>query len=282
MKHATRARSAYLIKGGIATLFLVAQLPFAFVGSAAAASNSTNSDFKFDLSTSSNTAVENDTEVSIENETSQTAVSGSVTLEDVKKAGDIVTGDARNENVTEAAIAVAAQTDIPAAEVAAPTTGHHNRHSGSAGGTEFKVENDTEIRIYNHTNQTAVSGSIEINDVKQVGNITTGDATNENCTSIRLAIVAGSALGNWPTSACTPEEPATPPVIPPVVVVPEEDDQGEVLGTTTSTPPAAQPATTQSAATGLANTGAEALIGLFAALNIIGLTGATALASKKQ
>lgn len=180
----------------------------------------------------------------------------------------------RKQNVRLAIAALFVAAQLPLFVVGAASANETNTAftftASYATDSHTSVENTANISIGNDTNQTAVSGDVSVDDVRSVGNIRTGDASNENCTSVQI-VVAANALMTPRHSACAPTvPPVTPPVTPPT------SDTGSVLGASTG----GQGAGVATTAAQLANTGAEAIIGLFAGLSIIGTVSAAAYARR--
>lgn len=158
---------------------------------------------------SQQTEVENETKVMLENETQQAAITGSVEIssgdhnggpkvlesrydghrdrhhhDDTTSVNGVTTGSASNENSTSATVEVANETSVATAPAPVVSRSHHS----SSNGSEVNVENETCIGISNSTSQETVSGSVSINGASEVGNITTGDASNSNTTELMVSV----------------------------------------------------------------------------------------------
>lgn len=263
--------SKRFVRTAVASLFIAAQIPFALAGTVAAEQNS--SQFNYKVSGGSETSVENETEVSISNSTSQEAYSGGVEINHAKNISDVSTGDVSNENVTVLAVTVETDNDVPAPSV--PQSSHHKKSQGSQ---STKVENKTQISISNSTSQYSETGSVHIANAKRVSDVSTGDASNQNCTDIGVIVLANVVLHANDRDACDEDDEEQPPVTPPSN---GNEDDGSVLGDSTQAGGQGGGAVL-AASTELANTGAETLLGLLAALTLIGTVSYATVASRKQ
>lgn len=261
-------RKRHNITVAIASLYIAAMVPFALSGTAAASENSSSLRVQFSGSATS-IEVENETDVAIANSTSQVALTGSVDISGAKEVSDITTGDASNVNDTTLAATVESDTDVPASSPSSPSGDHHK---SSAASSSTKVENKTNIRIANSTNQFSETGSVHIEGARNVQNVRTGDASNDNCTDISVVVAANtlvsSGSGDNCPAATTPDNGDNGTVIDDVLN--GGQGGGVVLGTSTSP--------TQE----LANTGAEVLLASVAALALIGSVGTVAFATRRS
>jgi hypothetical protein len=150
--------------------------------------------------TSQRVEVENDNDVDVENNNDQTAETGNAEVRDNREGGDAETGNALNENETNAAVSVDNSASVGAlAEWGGNGSGEHEatiENTGSRSDNHVTIEsrstvdidNDNDLSIVNNNNQTATSGDAEVRDNREGGSATTGDATNTNSTTIRFDV----------------------------------------------------------------------------------------------
>ena len=143
--------------------------------------------------------VKNDTDVDIDNDTHQTASTGDAKVKYNTDAGDAMTSDADNINDTEAAVAVENHNDggdcgCEGGEVSGviDTTGPHSTNMiklGGHGSGHYKVDNDTDVDVYNKTRQSAHTGDAVVAYNTYGGNATSGYANNDNATDVDVHVV---------------------------------------------------------------------------------------------
>ena len=137
--------------------------------------------------------VRNNTDLHLTNNNPQTAVTGDVDAEDNDDLGSLTTGSATNDSWTEAHVNVMNSASHSAG---ASTSDGSGSESSSDGGSlnndeddsdnyvstsnyqSSSVNNDTNVTITNNNSQTAVSGSVNVEDNDDVESLSTGNAMN--------------------------------------------------------------------------------------------------------
>lgn len=147
-----------------------------------------------------NVDVRNRNNVRLENSNDQFAQSGDATVSYNTTGGDAWTGDAANDNWTEASVSI----DNSASSEAA--LGYGGGGGGWGGGSidftgpgsdnvidsryrvDVNVENTNNVDVSNESVQTAVSGDAKVYGNTRGGDARTGDATNVNTTELMVEI----------------------------------------------------------------------------------------------
>jgi CDGSH-type Zn-finger protein len=134
------------------------------------------------------TTVRNTNDIDVSNRTYQSAESGDVKVFHNDDVGDVTSGDASNDNYTEANVNVENTTDTGRGGSGSFSSsslggfgfdGSHNRVDISNRQTT-NVTNRNDIEVSNTTTQRAESGDVTVAGNDDVGDVTSGDATNTN------------------------------------------------------------------------------------------------------
>lgn len=146
--------------------------------------------------------VHNDNDVNVGNMNHQEARSGSAEVEDNTTGGNATSGEARNENWTEANVTVDNSAGMKNMD-----WGHGEMENGNGSGSVIKntgpdsenkietersasvnVSNDNDVHVTNANCQTATSGNAEVSHNTTGGSATTGDAYNSNSSSFTVNV----------------------------------------------------------------------------------------------
>lgn len=276
----------------LATLFIAAQVSFGamMTGSASASTADAgtagpNSPATVDIDSNVDVNASTQNNINITNSSSQTATSGDVTVRNNTTVGDVSSGDATNVNATTVGVDISNGSDgwwtgSPDFNGSVSTRGPNSpARLDIDSDVDVDVRTRNNVNISNRNDQRATTGDVDVRNNTTVGDVRSGDATNVNCTDIRVSISNGSSSANGSSgnSAC------------------EEDEEGPVGGGGQGAGPTAggrgagvvlAAATTTPVGgfgagvlgTELANTGSKILVNMLGALLIIGLTAALARA----
>lgn len=146
------------------------------------------------------TYVKNKNDLSVSNNTSQTAWSGNALVHGNTTGGDATSGEANNSNSLSVSASVNNNTAntleaaIPSAPGAVGGGDISNTGPDSASKISTKVYTSTTAKNYNNlsvsnnTTQSAYSGDAEVSHNTTGGDATSGDANNTNSTSVSLNV----------------------------------------------------------------------------------------------
>lgn len=162
------------------------------------------------------TTVDNDTDINLQNNNPQVATSGDVQVtggqgsdsdwncwsrnnhRNNSTVGDVSSGPASNTSDVSANVSVENDTTLPEfTPVSAPTTtmsssdSHHGGNDSSTFVGNFSdtsVSNDTDVSITNNNAQTATSGDVTVSGTRNVGDVTSGPATNTSSASFSVSV----------------------------------------------------------------------------------------------
>jgi hypothetical protein len=191
-----------LVSATVASLGLVAGLS-GFAGATSGTISHTGADsYNVIRSHKSNTVkVRNNNDVNVTNTNSQSAYSGDVGAWKNTTVGDISTGDAANMNTTHISATVNnaasgstwANTTTPTGGSGATGTIHDTGYDStnivkSVDTTKVNINNENNLTVDNSNCQTATTGSVNVSKNTTVGDISTGDATNTNNTTVDLSV----------------------------------------------------------------------------------------------
>jgi hypothetical protein len=174
-----------------------------FSGIAGAASiddSGRNSDNHISYSNKVRTHVDNDTHVSLHNDNDQHAYSGDANVHDNDDVDGVSTGSASNDNSTDATVSVSNDNNVGdsggmgGSDWSAPDASMNDTGRDSDNTIRYtnevntSVKNDTNVWISNDNDQHASSGDANVRDNDDVGNVTTGDATNTNSSTFSVSV----------------------------------------------------------------------------------------------
>lgn len=146
------------------------------------------------------TYVKNKNDLSVNNNTSQTAWSGNALVHHNTTGGDATSGVASNSNSFSASASINNNTaetlDAAIASVPGTVGGGSISNTGpdSISKVNTKVYTSTQVKNYNNlsvnnnTTQSAYSGDAEVSNNTTGGDATSGNATNTNSTSVTLNV----------------------------------------------------------------------------------------------
>jgi RNA binding exosome subunit len=174
-----------------------------FSGAAGAASindSGRNSDNEIKAVNVVKTDVDNDTHVSLHNDNDQHAYSGDANVRNNDDVDGVSTGDAMNDNSTDASVDVSSNTSTPSGGGgmggAMDLSDASITDSGRDSSNEIKsinvvrtdVDNDTSVYVTNNNDQHASSGDANVKNNDDVGNVSTGDASNTNSSTFSVSV----------------------------------------------------------------------------------------------
>lgn len=146
--------------------------------------------------------VQNHNDVDVTNSNSQSAYSGDVGVWKNTTVGDVSSGDATNTNTTHISATVSndaagstwAHTTAPMGEGSGATGTIHDTGYGSTNTiksvdtSKVEVNNNNDLSVNNTNCQTAITGDVNVSKNTTVGNVSSGDATNTNSTTVSLNV----------------------------------------------------------------------------------------------
>lgn len=175
-----------------ATIIAAVAIAMAPVGATVNGSWSTD---EFEAKNKALMDVENKNYANVETETLQTAITGDVKVHNVDdQTGGAATGGASNmsESGTEVTASnTKASTPAPAPAPALPSPAVFEDFDDVelVNTTKTYVENKNKVEVATTTNQTAISGSVDIHCSDDVdGNLSTGDASNESSSTTTISL----------------------------------------------------------------------------------------------
>ncbi len=141
--------------------------------------------------------VDNNNHLRLSNNNGQTASSGHVESEKNTNAGNAASGNASNGNALSARVSVSNDglagwswgSSDPASGGSINTTGaESNNVIVNKNINKLDVDNNNTICVTNNNEQTAVSGSVEVEKNTNAGSATSGNASNSNSSSFDLSV----------------------------------------------------------------------------------------------
>lgn len=162
-----------------------------------------NSDNTIEVTRTVKTKVNNTNNVFVSNDNSQVAASGNASVLLSERVDDVRTGDASNDNDTNATVHVDNSSSAEmAAHVAshAANWGHDSNYSirDTGNNSDNKIEvkskvhtqvtNNNTVTVENTNSQAAVSGDATVVLSERVSDVSTGNATNSNASSFEVHV----------------------------------------------------------------------------------------------
>jgi hypothetical protein len=144
------------------------------------------------------TDVDNNTNVRLSNWNHQDADSGDANVHNNDDVNNVRTGNATNHNSTNVRMNVTNTTNAPSggggggSDLSNASITDSGRNSSneikSVNVVRTDVDNDTCVSVYNSNHQDADSGDANVRNNDDVGNVTTGDASNTNSSSFTMNV----------------------------------------------------------------------------------------------
>lgn len=171
----------------------------AYSGNADIGLTGPNSDNTVKFDSDTDIDVDNDADVNVDNDNDQNAQTGDAKAEYNTDSGDVESGDAENENVTDTEVVLDATSSSAAALKGAGDKGNFDARIDTTGPHSYnKVEmerdynvdlnNNADVDVNNDSDQNAQSGEAKSHKNTLGGDVKSGDASNYNKTTTSVHV----------------------------------------------------------------------------------------------